>query len=151
MKRISLALLVMILPLTVLNCTQYESSPTMSATQNELAVCGDQACTPNVEDCGTCPGDCPCPGGFVCSNRQCVPVCGDGSCAPGVEDCGNCPIDCPCFGGATCQNHQCVSDPCNGDPCCGDPCCGDICCRRPQLCCNVPAAEGGTKLVICPL
>ena len=145
----ALALMFMMFPLLILNCTTDYTDT--ASTQSSLAVCGDGACTPNVEDCGTCPGDCPCPGGFVCSNRQCVPVCGDGSCAPGVEDCGTCPVDCPCPGGLACSNRQCVDpDPCHGDPCCGDPCCGDPCCRRPQSCCFVSGPDGQTSLVICP-
>src|SRR3954471_1223816 len=80
--RTPLALFLLILPLTVLSCAQQDA---ITATnQSVLAVGGDGACTRSLEDCGTCPGDCPCPGGFVCSNRQCVPVCGDGSCAPGA-------------------------------------------------------------------
>lgn len=135
----------LMLPLGVLNCAQEYSTPELGTTQSELAVCGDGSCAPGEEDCGTCPGDCPCPGGFVCSSRQCVPVCGDGSCAPGAEDCGTCPVDCPCPDGLVCSNRQCVS----ADPCGGDPCCGDICCTRPHLCCQVQAANGEIELQIC--
>jgi hypothetical protein len=148
--RSKLALILMILPLAVLNCMPDNPAPSVATTESEITSCDNNgACAPNIEDCGTCPGDCPCPGGFVCSNRQCVPICGDNSCAPGAEDCGTCPIDCPCPGGTFCSNRQCVSDPCNGDPCCGDPCCGDICCRRPHLCCPVMNANGQTELTIC--
>jgi hypothetical protein len=145
----ALALLLMLLPFTVLNCVE-QSSPDVGTVQSAVAVCGDNSCTPSEEDCGTCPGDCPCPGGFVCSSRQCVPICGDGSCAPGAEDCGTCPVDCPCADGLVCSNRQCVNpDPCGGDPCCGDPCCGDECCRRPWLCCSRPASNGEIELFIC--
>jgi len=34
-------------------------------------VCGDKKCAPGVEDCGKCPGDCPCPSGKSCQNNQC--------------------------------------------------------------------------------
>jgi hypothetical protein len=34
--------------------------------------CGDGSCAPGVEDCGKCPGDCPCPAGKSCENSQCV-------------------------------------------------------------------------------
>ena len=34
--------------------------------------CGDGSCAPGEEDCGTCPGDCPCPPGKSCKNNQCV-------------------------------------------------------------------------------
>jgi len=34
-------------------------------------ICGDGKCAPGVEDCGKCPGDCPCPGGKSCQNNQC--------------------------------------------------------------------------------
>src|SRR5262245_43619235 len=81
--KLKLALLLLLVPLAALNCT-LPSSPNVSTAQSALAVCGDNSCAPGEEDCGTCPGDCPCPGGFVCSQRQCVPVCGDGSCAPGA-------------------------------------------------------------------
>src|SRR6185295_7269133 len=70
--------------------------------------CGNGVCKPNVEDCGVCLVDCPCPAGRVCnasgSHGQCVnppppePSCGDGVCAPNVEDCGVCAVDCPCPG-----------------------------------------------------
>jgi hypothetical protein len=144
--RAALTLILVTLALTVLNCTMEDSARditttmTTTTTQELLAVCGDNICTPGAEDCGTCPGDCPCGSGFTCSNRVCVPVCGDGVCSPGAEDCGTCPVDCPCPGGLTCRNRQCVSDPCDGDPCC----------QRPHLCCSVPAADGTTTLVICP-
>jgi hypothetical protein len=86
------------------------------------AVCGDQICAPNVEDCGNCPGDCPCwQQGTFCSGGQCVGHCGDNFCAPNLENCGNCPIDCACPGGTVCQNNQCR-----------EPC--DFCCRKPWLC-----------------
>jgi hypothetical protein len=67
-----------------------------------------------VEDCKSCPGDCPCPGGTDCNNTgQCVqpnlPECGNGKCKPGVEDCKSCPSDCPCPGGTDCNNTgQCI-------------------------------------------
>ena len=115
--KFTLALLLMLVPFTALNCTQ-PSSPDVNTTESAVAVCGDGSCAPGVEDCGTCPGDCPCPDGFTCSQRQCVPVCGDGSCAPGVEDCGTCPVDCPCPGGLTCQYRQCLH-PCALSESCG--------------------------------
>jgi len=40
--------------------------------------CGDGACAPGVEDCGSCPGDCPCPPGNACELGQCVPGGGGG-------------------------------------------------------------------------
>jgi hypothetical protein len=141
--RTPLALFLLILPLMMLNCAQQDA---ITATnQSVLAVCGDGACTPSLEDCGTCPGDCPCPGGFVCSNRQCVPVCGDGSCAPGAEDCGTCPVDCPCPGGQFCSNRQCVSDPCASDP----VCCGDFCCLHPNRCCFGTGSDGQVTQFVC--
>jgi len=121
------------------NVTQPTEPPTDEAsgaswTGATAATCGDGVCAPGVEDCGTCPGDCPCwQPGTICSSRQCVPVCGDNFCAPSLEDCGTCPVDCPCPDGTSCQNRQCVSAP--PDPCEADPvCCGDICCRRPWKC-----------------
>jgi hypothetical protein len=66
----------------------------------------DGSCAPGVEDCFSCPGDCPCPMGTACGGTgQCltVDVCGDGSCAPFVEGCGNCPGDCPCPAGEACN------------------------------------------------
>ncbi|MBR57033.1 MAG: hypothetical protein CMH54_03135 [Myxococcales bacterium] len=36
------------------------------------AVCGDQTCAPGIEDCGSCPGDCPCASGTSCVQNQCV-------------------------------------------------------------------------------
>ncbi len=34
-------------------------------------ICGDGKCAPGAEDCGKCPGDCPCPSGKSCQNNQC--------------------------------------------------------------------------------
>jgi hypothetical protein len=110
---------------------QTADSAKSSSGPGIAAVCGDGVCTPDIEGCGNCPGDCPCwQQGTICSGGQCVPICGDGVCLPDVEGCGNCPVDCPCPSGLVCSSGQCV-DP---DPCGGDPCCGDICCRKPWLC-----------------
>ncbi len=143
-----LTLMLVTLGLTVLSCTIDDSPPdpttveiTNVTSQDLFATCGDAVCTPGVEDCGTCPGDCPCADGFTCSNRQCVPICGNGVCSPGAEDCGTCPVDCPCPDGLTCRNRQCVAQ---------DPCNGDICCLRPHLCCTVQTAAGTSTQIICP-
>jgi YD repeat-containing protein len=123
------------------------------------ATCGDGVCAPNVEDCGVCAGDCPCPAGRVCSVQgspgQCVqppPVCGDGVCAPNVEDCGVCAEDCPCAAGRVCNASnspgQCVPQ----GPVCGDGVCAPnvedcgVCaedCPCPSgLVCNAQNAPG---------
>lgn len=70
-------------------------------------TCGDEVCS-GVEDCASCPADCPC-GGSVCGDLSCdAPAetcstcaedcgacasCGDGAC-DGTEDCASCFQDC---------------------------------------------------------
>ena len=138
MKRAILALILLAIPFAM-NCS-ISDAPTTATAERELAVCGDGSCAPGVENCGNCPGDCPCASGTACSLSQCVPVCGNGQCFPGVENCGNCATDCPCPGGTTCQNQQCRPP---------DPCDGDICCRKPWLCCEQAKADGESELVVC--
>jgi hypothetical protein len=74
-------------------------------------TCGDGTCAPFDEDCGSCPGDCPCATGSQCSGNVCVaiPSCGNGSCDPGTgEDCESCGLDCACPEGSHCENRTCV-------------------------------------------
>ena len=52
------------------------------------AVCDDGVCAPGQEDCGTCPGDCPCPEGQSCEDHACV----EAGCTP--ETCGSLGVDC---------------------------------------------------------
>jgi len=76
------------------------------------SVCGDGTCTPDKEDCYTCPGDCLCGTGDECRDRRCQSkttiVCGDNYCTPDKEDCGTCLQDCPCGENDICQDHHCV-------------------------------------------
>ncbi|MBN1770829.1 MAG: hypothetical protein JXB32_06205 [Deltaproteobacteria bacterium] len=67
------------------------------------STCGDGTCGAG-ENCATCPADCGCPAGQVCSGGVCVIVtgCGDGSCGAG-ENCATCPADCGCPSGQICD------------------------------------------------
>jgi len=127
--------------------------------------CGNGSCAPGVEDCGSCPGDCPCPPNMVCEAGQCVddgggdpPECGNGSCTPGLEDCARCPGDCPCPPNTVCEASQCVDDGGGDPPECGNGSCapgvedcgscpGDCPCPPDTICdksqCVDPDAQPG--------
>jgi hypothetical protein len=57
-------------------CSIDEANTTVQMTCKQYGVCGytcgDGQCTAGLEDCSICPGDCACPSGKHCSNRQCV-------------------------------------------------------------------------------
>ena len=106
--------------------------------------CGDGICAPGVEDCGVCPGDCPCPDGQSCVDRQCKTppaACGDGTCAPGVEDCGLCPSDCPCPTGQSCSNRQCQAQQC------GTASCGAGCAYKPAFSVSATQVNANQEVV----
>jgi hypothetical protein len=90
--------------------------------------CGDSVCTTVLENCGNCPGDCPCTmPGTTCIGGQCHTYCGNGTCEPVVEDNCNCPGDCPpVCGNGTCDCEEtCASCPseCGACQICGDGSC----------------------------
>ena len=93
------------------SCNNGETCGSCEQDCGACSTCGNGVCDGYPEDCGTCPGDCPCPGGTQCENRQCVTFCGNGSC-DGGEDCGSCPRD--CGGCATCYDtcENWVEDTC---------------------------------------
>ncbi len=83
---------------------------TFSATlRARRAVCGDNMCS-GLENCGNCPGDCPCSGKCrrLRSRYACV---GDHHCSRRHgENCKNSPADCRCTGGKVCMpNGRCDS------------------------------------------
>lgn len=97
MKRALLSASLLLLCLATATCALEESADTGSAARDSSpsrstttqaaseagvidtaptavsAICGDNVCTPSLEDCGTCLSDCPCwQAGTVCSGGQCI-------------------------------------------------------------------------------
>ncbi len=107
--------------------------------------CGDGDCAPNIEDCGNCPEDCPCPGGTSCVDHQCVDqqqTCSNmggnhcsqsGSCPAGFKNLGSSSDCSPCCkqkcGDGMCapSKEDCAS--CEADCACpaGEVCVGHRC------------------------
>ena len=85
--------------------------------------CGDGICAPGVEDCGSCPGDCPCWGSGTteCYRGECVQCVVNTDCYPGC----NC-IDNSCVFGC----HRC--EPVGAERCDADG--GREVCRRVNNC-----------------
>ena len=108
------------------SCSQMGCS---QANCNSGVSCGDGVCTPNLEDCGTCRTDCPCPTGYTCPSHQCVKTSSSSSSStsPGTKP--PCPYQCctpandPSYQSKSCtqglcSNHQCTytcSDSDGGD------------------------------------
>ncbi len=86
------------------NILQSVTNGSYTVNTDPGAQCGDNVCNLG-ENCGTCPGDCPCAQGQVCIQNACsVPiVCGDGACSVGQENCATCLADCPCEPGRICN------------------------------------------------
>ena len=115
--------------------------------------CGNQLCEPG-ENCGSCPGDCPCQSGLDCVDQSCTDCstecatteCGEGMCG---GDCGDCEAESPWCHAGKCW-EQCKPN-CNQMEC-GDDGCGGSCgeCPAMQVCSDgacvcKPTCEG----VIC--
>jgi hypothetical protein len=101
-------------PLASCSCSSHTCSPgctdsgTYCANPSDCQppICGDRVCTPNLEDCGTCLPDCPCPTGYTCSGHQCqAPT----RCCNSQGDlCSSCSqMGCsPCNSGVSCTSGQ---------------------------------------------
>jgi hypothetical protein len=124
------------------------STPAMRAQ----ASCGDNFCAPVLEDCGTCPGDCPCWPGTTCSHNQCLDNgCGDDTCSAS-EDCSTCPDDCGCEEGSSCQAGACRPGPVtcsNGIPDPGEDCfnCPSDVAFKPTAAVSLPYPTSGQQVL----
>ena len=117
--------------------------------------CGDGTCdTELVEDCSTCPGDCPCGCGEACSEGTCTfagcdgKVCGDDGCG---GSCGTCPApQSQCVGGkCACPENTWW---CATENLClpTGTCCADEDCAAPKLCASPGAACSCPQGPACP-
>ena len=115
-------------------CQAGEDCASCESDCGPCLACGDGECEAGVEDCATCPDDCPC-------------VCGDGICTAATEHCNACPEDCGCGLGEVCTPlDYCCEPQCGGEDgqlvvVCGLDQCGGVCdaCGFNQTC----AADAG--------
>lgn len=106
-------------------------------------LCNDSKCIwdGGSENCGTCPGDCPCPRGMGCVNEKCKSICGDGLCVKAIsgilatdETCDSCAEDCGSCDAGTCGDGDCGSGEYALN--CPQDCtiCGDAYCTGAETC-----------------
>lgn len=106
--------------------------------------CGDGKCDGNQwnENCQSCPEDCGCAGGEICSNATCQKVeCNNDGTCDSWENCGNCLEDCPCSFGKYCDDNTCKWEV--------PPTCGDGTCNTWENCGKCPADCGCPENTAC--
>jgi hypothetical protein len=121
--------------------------------------CGDLGCNaPGIEDCSTCPSDCPCDVGETCADGECcIQQCQGKECGPDGcgGQCGQCPqnnictIEAKCLCLPNCTGKQCGDDDGCGDSCgeCTVDCTAHGQCGAGQLC--LGELEGWPTMEVC--